>query len=201
MRYARRVSHPKDPTPEQDPSEQDTSAPDRPGPRRVHLVDASPYIFRAFFSIPSKVRAPDGKPANAVHGFGGFLLKMLEDEAASHVAMAFDRSLTTSFRNEIYPEYKAQRELPPPDHKAQLSGCEELAGALGLATFSSERYEAEDLLASLLRPLREEAPDAHFVVVTSDKDLAQLVDERTEMLDFAKAVSYTHLTLPTNREV
>ncbi|MEM1178215.1 MAG: 5'-3' exonuclease H3TH domain-containing protein [Acidobacteriota bacterium] len=157
---------------------------------RIHLVDSSPYIFRAFFSIPPSVKAPDGIPANAIYGFGGFLLKLLEDEAVSHIALAFDRSLTTSFRNDIFPEYKAQRELPPPELEAQLNGCEELGQALGLATFSSTRYEAEDLLGTLLGPLAQEAPDAHRVLVSSDKDLAQLVDGRTELFDLAKDVRY-----------
>ncbi|MCG8455816.1 MAG: hypothetical protein MI919_06000, partial [Holophagales bacterium] len=70
---------------------------------RIHLVDASPYIFRAYFSIPKSVKAPDGRPMNAVRGFGGFLLKLIEGDGASHMALAFDRSLTTSFRNEIFP--------------------------------------------------------------------------------------------------
>lgn len=157
---------------------------------RIHLVDSSPYIFRAYFSIPPSVKAPDGIPANAIYGFGGFLLKLLEDEAVSHIALAFDRSLTTSFRNEIYPDYKKQRELPPADLKAQLDGCEQLGRALGLATFSSERYEAEDLLATLLGPLTAEAPDAERVVVSSDKDLAQLVDAKTELFDLAKDIRY-----------
>ena len=163
---------------------------DVPESLRIHLVDASPYIFRAFFSIPSKVKAPDGSPANAVYGFGGFLLKLLDDEKVSHAAFAFDRSLTTSFRNDLYPAYKAQRELPPPELEAQLNGCQQLAEAFGLATFESERYEAEDLLASLLDPLAEEAPQARRVLVSSDKDLTQLVDERTELFDFAKDVHF-----------
>ncbi|MEO1087468.1 MAG: 5'-3' exonuclease H3TH domain-containing protein, partial [Acidobacteriota bacterium] len=157
---------------------------------RIHLVDSSPYIFRAFFSIPSSVTAPDGTPANAIYGFGGFLLKLLDDESVSHIALAFDRSLTTSFRNDIYPEYKAQRELPPRELEDQLDGCEKLGEALGLKTFSDKRYEAEDLLGSLLGPLAEEAPEAERVLVSSDKDLAQLVDAKTELFDLAKDTRY-----------
>ena len=155
---------------------------------RIHLVDASPYIFRAFFSIPSSVTSPAGEPANALYGFGGFLLKLLEDERVSHLALAFDRSLTTSFRNEIYPQYKAQRELPPPALEAQLDACEQLAGALGLSTFASRRYEAEDLLGSLLDPLLEAG--AEVVLVSSDKDLMQLVGDRTTLFDLARDERY-----------
>ena len=79
----------------------------------VHLIDASPYIFRAYFSIPPTVTARDGRPVNAVQGFTWFLLDLLARESVTHAAVAFDESLTTSFRNEAFPAYKAQRELPP----------------------------------------------------------------------------------------
>ena len=95
----------------------------------VHLVDASPYIFRAYFSIPASLRAPDGRPVNAVRGFTWFLLELLEREGVSHAAVAFDESLTTSFRNELYPAYKAQRELPPSELEAQLRDCRAVATA------------------------------------------------------------------------
>jgi 5'-3' exonuclease len=150
----------------------------------LHLVDASPYVFRGYFSIPTSVTAPDGRPVNAVHGFAAFLLRLLAEERVTHLAVAFDRSLTTSFRNEIYPDYKAQRELPPPELEAQLADCEELAAALGAAVFVDARYEADDLIATLAARLRGRT--SRIVVVTSDKDLAQLVDARTTLLDFAR---------------
>ena len=157
-------------------------------PERIYLVDASPYIFRAFFSVPSKVKTPDGKPKNAFHGFSGFLLKLIADEGVSHLAMTFDRSLTTSFRNELYPDYKAQRELPPVDLEAQLGWCESLVSALGIAAFSDERYEADDLIATLCAPLAEAGHEV--VVVSSDKDLAQLVGPRVSLFDFARGERY-----------
>ena len=154
----------------------------------LHLVDASPYIFRGYYSIPSSVTAPDGRPVNAVHGFASFLLRLIADEALTHVGVAFDRSLTTSFRNELYPDYKAQRELPPAELEAQLGDCEELAAAVGAAVFVDERYEADDLIATLASRLRGRV--ARLVVVSSDKDLTQLVDERTELYDFARELRY-----------
>ncbi|MEM8931883.1 MAG: 5'-3' exonuclease H3TH domain-containing protein [Acidobacteriota bacterium] len=153
---------------------------------RIHLVDASPYIFRAYFSIPPSLTNPAGEPVNAVHGFGAFLLKLIGDEAATHIALAFDESLTTSFRNTIYPDYKGRRELPPPELEAQLGWCAAMARALGLWTVSSERYEAEDLLGSLVAPLLAADPDVELVLVSSDKDLAQLVSERVTLFDFAR---------------
>ncbi len=157
-------------------------------PERIYLVDASPYIFRAFFSVPPSVKTPDGKPKNALHGFSGFLLKLIADEEVRHMALTFDRSLNTSFRNEIYPEYKAQRELPPPELEAQLRWCESLGTALGIATFADERFEADDLIATLCGPL--EASGVEVVIVTSDKDLAQLVGPRVSLYDFAKGDRY-----------
>lgn len=154
----------------------------------VYLVDASPYIFRAYFSIPSSMVSPLGDPVGAVYGFAGFLVRLIGEEEPSHLALAFDRSLNSSFRNEIYPAYKAQRELPPPEIVAQLEASEELARSFGAATFSDERYEADDLIATLCRQLT--AQGCSVVVVTSDKDLAQLVDDRVTLYDFAKGTRF-----------
>jgi 5'-3' exonuclease len=151
---------------------------------RVHLVDASPYVFRAFFAIPGSLVDADGEPANAVYGFGDFLLRLVEEESPTHLAVAFDGSLTTSFRNDSYPAYKAHREPPPEDLERQLPACRELAEALGAATFSDPRYEADDLIATLC------ARSGAAVVVSGDKDLAQLVTDRVELYDFAKGARY-----------
>jgi DNA polymerase-1 len=157
--------------------------------RTVHLIDASPYIFRAFFSLPESLKSRDGKPAGAVYGFASFLLKLVADERPTHLGVAFDRSLTTSFRNRIYPAYKAQRAQPPPELEAQLRACEEMAAALGAATFIDDLYEADDLIGTLCARLE---PDGHgAVVVTSDKDMAQLVSARVSLYDFGKALRLT----------
>ena len=154
----------------------------------AHLVDASPYIFRSFFSLPATITDPGGRSVGAVYGFAGFLIRLIQEESPTHLAVAFDGSLTTSFRNEIYPDYKAQRELPPPELEAQLDHCRELAAAFGAATFIDRRYEADDLIATLCRRL---VADGHgAVVVSSDKDLGQLVGERVTVLDFAREERY-----------
>lgn len=152
----------------------------------VHLVDASPYIFRAHFSLPSSIKTPDGGPAAAAYGFASFLIKLIADEKPTHLGVAFDRNLNGSFRNELYPDYKKQRVDPPPELEAQIDTCLEIAEALGAATFIDDRYEADDLIGALLGDLKEDGHGA--VIVTSDKDLAQLVDERTVQLDFAKEI-------------
>jgi 5'-3' exonuclease len=155
-----------------------------PDEHTVHLVDASPYIFRAYFSLPDSIRTPGGEPIHAAYGFASFLVKLIADESPTHLAVAFDESLTTSFRNELYPAYKAQRELPPAQLEAQLGACRELAGALGAATYADAVYEADDILATLAEQVTAEGHRA--VVVSSDKDLAQLVSERVTLFDFAR---------------
>ena len=154
----------------------------------AYLVDASPYIFRSYFSLPATITDPGGRSVAAVYGFAGFLLKLIQDEAPTHLAVAFDGSLTTSFRNEIYPAYKAQRALPPAELKAQLDDCRELAAAFGAATFIDRRYEADDLIGTLCHGLVGAGHGA--VIVSSDKDLCQLVGDRVVFLDFARGERY-----------
>jgi len=152
------------------------------------LVDASPYIFRSYFALP-ELTDPEGEPVQAVHGFATVLAKMLREERPVRLSVAFDESLTTSFRNEIFPDYKAQRTLTPPELEAQLARCRRVADALGAETLADPRYEADDLIATLLH--REPPGEGErAVVVSSDKDLAQLVGPRVELYDYAKGVRY-----------
>ena len=98
----------------------------------VYLVDASIYIFRAWFSMSDDFVNVAGEPTNAVYGFSGFLCSLLEQTTAEHVAIAFDESLSTSYRNEIYPEYKANREPAPIELKRQFAWARSVAEAMGL---------------------------------------------------------------------
>ncbi|MHC4225411.1 MAG: 5'-3' exonuclease [Planctomycetota bacterium] len=151
----------------------------------VYLIDASPYIFRAYFSVPESMTSPEGQPVNAVYGFTNFLLKLIDSEEPAHLGAAFDESLTTCFRNEIYPEYKAQRELPPPALEAQLKDCQEVAAALGAAVYTDARFEADDFIGTICHRVK-----GGKVVVSGDKDLAQLVSEEVTLYDFARKVRY-----------
>ena len=153
----------------------------------VHLIDASPYLFRAYFSLP-EMTDPQGAPVQVVHGFGAMLLRFFNEERPTHVAVAFDESLSTSFRNEIYPAYKSSRESPPPSLVAQLKRSQAIARALGVLTFADDRYEADDLVATLATTLVDDGHDV--VVVTADKDLAQLVADRVTWYDFGKGTRY-----------
>ena len=150
----------------------------------IYLIDASPYIFRAYFSIPSSVHAPDGSPTNAVYGYTAFLLDLIKKVEPTHIAVAFDGSLTSSFRNEFYPQYKANRELPDSALTAQLEACWQVTEALGMKAYIDDRYEADDIIGTIIAKLVKK--DGDFVVVSSDKDLAQLVNKRIRLWDFAK---------------
>lgn len=164
------------------------------GKRSVYLVDASIYIFRAYFSLPDSMTDAAGNPINALQGFAGFLASLLEDTGAEYMAVVFDESLTTSFRNDIYPAYKANRELPPPELVRQFAGCRQLTEALGLATFSSDTYEADDLIGTLATRLRRQ--DFLNVLVTADKDLAQLVEPGDMLWDYARHRKHFHEDIP-----
>lgn len=154
----------------------------------LHLVDASIYIFRAWFSLPDTLRDASGAPFNAVYGYTRFLCELLEVSRTRRLAVAFDQSLTTSFRNDLYPAYKANRELPPPELESQFVRCRELTAALGVTVLASARYEADDLIASACRQARRLGWRA--VVVSSDKDLGQLVCDDVELWDFAAGRRY-----------
>lgn len=156
----------------------------------LYLVDASPYIFRAYYSLPSSLKSPDGRPTNALHGFLSFLLKLATAERPTHLAVAFDRNLNGSFRNAYYAPYKAQREAPPAELVAQIDLCLEGARVFGAASFIDPDYEADDLIATLLHPLLRDPTDHRAVVVSADKDLAQLVSSRVELYDFAREERY-----------
>ncbi|BDU22801.1 5'-3' exonuclease H3TH domain-containing protein [Dyella sp. GSA-30] len=150
----------------------------------VHLVDGSLYVFRAWHSMPDEFTDVDGHPINAVHGFTRFLCELLEKTKPEHIAVAFDASLTTSFRNAIYPKYKANRELPPPDLERQFVVCREIAEALGLPVLIDHSYEADDLIGSALWGLR--AHGFRAVIVSADKDFGQLLGEHDEQWDYAR---------------
>lgn len=149
----------------------------------VYLVDASVYIFRAYYSLPDSITGSDGEAVNAVYGFGMFLCDLLDQAQPGHIAVAFDESLTSSFRNEIYPDYKANRDPAPPGLKRQMERCQDLVRALGITALSSDTYEADDLIGALTA--RAHADDRPVVIVTRDKDLAQLLQANDALWDFA----------------
>ena len=115
--------------------------------RPHYLLDASIYIFRAYFALAPGWRAANGLPTHAVQGYAGFLCDFLRRAAPGHVLAAFDESLGSCFRNQIHPGYKCSRALPDAALEFQLRACRELTGLLGIASVASARFEADDLIA------------------------------------------------------
>jgi len=150
----------------------------------AYLVDASMYIFRAWHSIPPDLLDADGWPVNAVHGFTRFMLELLERQRPRYIVVAFDASLESSFRNTLYPLYKANREPAPEELRRQFAHCQALCRALGLSVLVDGRYEADDLIGTVLQRLRGQ--DRRGVIVSADKDLSQLLQGDDEQWDYAR---------------
>ena len=150
--------------------------------KHVFLIDGSGFIFRAFHGLPPMTR-PDGTPVNAVYGFTNMLLKTIEDTDADHVAVIFDKARRT-FRNDIYPEYKAHRPPPPDELIPQFALVREATRAMNVTEVDMDGYEADDLIATYTRLALERGADV--TIVSSDKDLMQLVGPRVTMLDAMK---------------
>jgi 5'-3' exonuclease len=150
------------------------------------LIDASIYIFQYYFSLPDNwYSQKDSWPTAAVYGYSTFLIRLLLEHQPQRLAACFDESLETCFRNEIYSDYKSSRALPDEGLAFQLNACREITELLGIKTFGSDRYEADDLIGSLYKRLtRSQRPVA---VLTRDKDLGQLIVRDQDYLwDYAK---------------
>ncbi|MDX1293076.1 MAG: DNA polymerase I, partial [Hyphomonas sp.] len=153
----------------------------------LYLVDASAYIFRAFHALPPLTRASDDLPIGAVSGFCNMLFKLLEDlkgdDRPTHFACIFDKSSIT-FRNELYDQYKANRSEPPEELRPQFPLVRRAAEAFAAHAIEKEGFEADDIIATYAR--QAEARGARVTIVSSDKDLMQLVSDTVVMLDTMK---------------
>ncbi len=154
---------------------------------RLYLVDGSAYIFRAYHALPPLTRKSDGLPVGAVSGFCNMLYKLLTDmrdeHDPTHLAVIFDYSAKT-FRNEIYPKYKANRPEPPEDLRPQFPLVRDATRAFNLPCIEMDGYEADDLIATYARQV--EAGGGEAVIISSDKDLMQLVSDKVSMFDTMK---------------
>ena len=149
----------------------------------TYLIDASIFIFRAWFSIPDSMTDAHDNPVNAVYGYTRFLSDFIESVQPEHVVAAFDVSLTKSFRNEIYPEYKANREPAPPELKRQFELCREVTRVLGVRDCANTSFEADDLIGTLAAGARE--ANHCVTIVSRDKDLLQILQSGDVMWDYA----------------
>ncbi|MGI9351564.1 MAG: DNA polymerase I [Rhizobiaceae bacterium] len=156
----------------------------------LFLVDGSAYIFRAYHALPPLTRKSDGLPVGAVSGFCNMLWKLVQDArdtsvgvVPTHFAVIFDYSSKT-FRNEIFPEYKANRDAPPEDLRPQFALIREATRAFNLPCIETEGYEADDLIATYAKQAREAGGDV--TIISSDKDLMQLIGPKVIMYDTMK---------------
>ena len=180
-----------DPSADAAPALPETRDHTQDGPRtRVYLVDGSGYIFRAYHALPPLTRKSDGLPVGAVSGFCNMLWKLLcdmkgEPDAPTHLAVIFDHSEKT-FRTTLYDQYKAHRPPPPEDLIPQFSLVRDATRAFGVPALELPGYEADDLIAAYACKVRDLGGEA--VIVSSDKDLMQLVGDGVSMLDTMKNV-------------
>ena len=165
-------------------------------PPMQYLIDASVYVFRAYYSMPDDMVDGDGHPVNATYGFCRFLGDFMEQVRPAHIAVAFDESLSTSFRNAIYPAYKANREPAPEELKRQFAQCRRFVQALGLMLCADPRYEADDLIGTLV--FHGRALGRPSTIVSRDKDLAQLLTEVDFFWDFAGKGKLGYAHIPAN---
>jgi DNA polymerase-1 len=156
-------------------------------PLRLYLVDGSAYIFRAYHALPPLTRKSDGTPVGAVSGYCNMLYKLLGDmtdeHEPTHLAVIFDYS-SESFRNDIYPAYKANRPEPPEDLRPQFALVRDATRAFNVPCIEMEGFEADDIIASYARAA--EKAGGTCVIISSDKDLMQLVTDRVTMFDTMK---------------
>jgi DNA polymerase-1 len=152
-----------------------------------YIVDVSSFIFRAFYAI-RMLNAPDGTPVNAVYGVLSMLLKILQRPDCQYVVLAQD-SKEKSFRSEIFEAYKANRSEPPDELKPQFALIDNLLDTMGIARIKIPGFEADDIIGTLVKLHKDKFKK--IFIVSGDKDLFQLVDEQTVMIDTMKDVHYS----------
>ncbi|MCK4858823.1 MAG: DNA polymerase I, partial [candidate division Zixibacteria bacterium] len=151
-------------------------------PKKLYLVDGANLVFRAFYAIRGLSNSK-GFPTNALYGFAQMLLKLIKDEAPTHIAVVFDTPEPT-FRDEMYEEYKAGRKEPPDDLAQQFPYVMPLVEALGIPHVELPGYEADDLIGTIAKKYAGTGCDV--VMVSGDKDFMQLVGDHISILDTMK---------------
>jgi 5'-3' exonuclease len=161
----------------------------------VYLLDASIYVFRAWFGYPDSIADARGRPVNAAFGYWRQLVAQMAAIRPRYMLAAFDESLFSGFRHQLYPPYKANRALPDESLAYQLDLCRLLTEQLGICCRSSPRYEADDLLATGAAAARQQG--VPFIVISRDKDLAQLVGPGDGWWDWSTPTVHQHSDLCT----
>ena len=151
--------------------------------KSLYIIDGSSYIFRAYFGIRQFLSTSKGFPTNALYGFINMLQKVVKDEKPDFLCVAFD-SKEKTFRHDIYPDYKANRDAPPEDLVKQFPYFEPLVEAYNISSIRVPGFEADDIIGTLA--LKGSKAGYHVVIVSGDKDMMQLVSPKVEMLDTMK---------------
>ena len=152
--------------------------------KTLYLIDGHAQIYRAYYARIGELTAPTGEPTRATHIFCQMLLNLIRDRQPDYLVMTMDTSDETVFRKDIYPQYKAQREPPPEDLPIQAERIVSILSAVRIPVLRIERFEADDIMATLVRRLASE--DLHIYMVSRDKDLEQLLSDRVSLYDPGK---------------
>ena len=152
----------------------------------LYLIDSSIYVFRGWHTLPGSIVDAQGHPANAVHGFTDFLYQLISRRKPALIACAFDESLTSSGRNRVYPDYKANRPPAPEDLKRQFAHCKNFVRAAGITALASTEVEADDIIGTLAAFAAKQ--NLASVIVSADKDLCQFVGQHDAVWDYAKDI-------------
>jgi DNA polymerase I len=151
----------------------------------LYIIDGHAQFFRAYHAIRPGLRSPvTNEPTNMTFGFVGVLLKLLRERKPDYLAVVIDASGDRgTFRSQIYPEYKANRSEPPEDLEPQVDRCVSLLRELAIPVLAVEGVEADDTIATVVRRMRQQHPELEIRIVSRDKDLGQLVDDRVRLFD------------------
>ena len=158
-------------------------------PKTLYIIDGHAQIYRAYYARINDLSSPTGEPTKATYVFCQMLLNMIRNRNPDYLAVVLDADEGHVFRNDIYPEYKAQREPPPEDLPPQAERIVEIVRAAGIPTLSLAGFEADDIIATLTCQLADD--DLEIYVVSRDKDLEQLLNEHVALFDPMKSVVIT----------
>lgn len=165
--------------------------------KNLFIIDGFAQLFRAYHAIRTQLSSPvTNEPTNATYGYVGMLLKILQQYQPDYLMVAIDVSGDRgTFRTDIYPDYKANRESPPMDFKPQVTRSLDITRLMGIPVIGVERYEADDVIATLVTNLTKNHPHLHISIISKDKDLEQLLSNQVDMLDVHKDERITVDTL------
>ncbi len=154
----------------------------------LYIIDGHAQFFRAYYAIRTPMSSPvTGDPTNMVYGFTAMLLKLLREEKPEHLAVVIDvASDQETFRSQLDPQYKANREAAPDDFGGQVDKCLDVLEALNIPVYGEPVVEADDVIASMVKRMRREQPELHMRIISRDKDLTQLIDDKVELFDAHK---------------